>query len=72
MFRPCKGCIIISAYYTIKRGMIGRNDMSGMSLPFPISFYSFCTTVITIILLLLVLAMTFHIAADVAATVLSF
>ena len=31
MFRPCKGCIIISAYYTIKRGIIGRNDMSGMA-----------------------------------------
>ena len=34
--------------------------------------FLFCTTVITIILLLLVLAVTFHIAADVAATVLSF
>ena len=38
----------------------------------PFVFFSFCTTVITIILLLLVLTVTFHIAADVAATVLSF
>ena len=35
-------------------------------------FNILCTTVITIILLLLVLAVTFHIAADVAATVLTF
>ena len=44
----------------------------GISPPFPICLYSFCATVITIILLLLVLAVTLHIAADVAATVLTF
>ena len=34
--------------------------------------FLFCTTVITIILSLLIPAVTFHIAADVAATVLTF
>ena len=39
--------------------------VSGISPLFLICFYSFCTTVISIILLLLIPAVTFHIAAAV-------